>query len=205
MHRFAKIHFMIVSWNVRALRFQFTRAWYFTSMNYKVVRRHRKSMDDDSSNSSAVRVSSFQRAIEARVANPLFRTMLQSRFHWIVSGWLILISYVGPRSGRRYTFPVAFHEDDGTVIVLTPTRESNWWRNFRQARECRIWLRGRKHLATGEVVTEDDRESLLAPFFEKNRLLGRLLGMDSDVTTDSEKRTRPTGQLAVVRFFLEHC
>ncbi|WP_254864764.1 hypothetical protein [Halovivax gelatinilyticus] len=138
------------------------------------------------------------RRLERRVANPLIRSILRSRAHWIVSGRLALVSYVGRHSGRRYTFPVAYHERDGAIVAMTPKRETDWWRTFRTGRECRVWLRGTQFPATGSLVTDDDRASLIAGYVERHRLLGRLLGVESD--PNPRASAEANDHLAVVRF-----
>ncbi|MFB6170445.1 MAG: nitroreductase/quinone reductase family protein [Haloarculaceae archaeon] len=149
------------------------------------------------------RVSSAQRAIEERLANPLFRSVLRSRFHWVASTWLLLVSYVGRRSGRTYTFPVAYHQLDGAVVAVTPKRESVWWRNFRDARECRVWLRGTEHTATGELVTGPERGRLLGAYFENHGLLGRMLGSEVETGASPDRRAEANRDIAVVRFLLD--
>lgn len=152
----------------------------------------------------ALRITSLQRAFETRVANPLLKSVLQSRFHWVVSDWLILVSYVGSRSGRRYTFPIAYHQLDGAIVAATPKGESNWWRNFQQPRECRVWLRGTEYTVTGELLTGDERNPLLAEYVENHGLLGRMLGVDTDSTARSDQRVESNPDVAVVRFNLDH-
>lgn len=150
------------------------------------------------------RILSVLGAIETHVANPLFRLVLRSRFHRVVSDRLVLVSYVGSRSGRRYTFPVAYHQRDGTIVAVTPKRESNWWRKFQDPRECRVWLRGNEYTVTGELVTDDERELLLAEYVEDHGLLGRMLGVDIDPIARPDQRTESNRDIAVVRFTLDH-
>lgn len=151
-------------------------------------------------------VSSFQRVIETHIANPLFRSLLRSRFHWLVSDRLALLSYAGHRTGREYTFPVAYEPLDGKIVVVTPVRESNWWRNFRTLQRCTVWLRGTARSAIGTLVTGDERPALIAAYFESHWILGRLLGFDSrhDPSTSPERsdRANRSQPLAVVRFTL---
>jgi deazaflavin-dependent oxidoreductase (nitroreductase family) len=153
------------------------------------------------SSSPSNRISPLQRGIEERVANPLFRWLLRTRLHWLASRWLVLLSYVGPRTGRRYTTPVAYARSEGNVVVVTPNRESNWWRNFTEPRACRLWLRGTARTATGVVVTGTERERLLAAYVDSHGLLGRSLGADGRATPEELARTNRT--LTVVRFTLE--
>lgn len=152
---------------------------------------------------SALRVSSLQRAIENRIANPVFQSILRSRFHWIASRWLLLISYVGRRSGHEYTFPVAYSQLDSAVVAITPKQESNWWQNFHDSRECRVWLRGTEHTATGVRVTGDERGVLLAAYFENHGLLRQLLGSTIDSDASPDQLAKANRDIAVVRFILD--
>ena len=153
---------------------------------------------------SSLRVVSLLQRIEKRVANPLFRSLLRSRFHWIVSDWLALVSYVGRHNGQRYTFPVAYHQLDGAIVAMTPKPETNWWRNFQKSRECRVWLRGKEYTATGELVTDDERDSLIAGYVETHGLLGRILGVDTAPVEHSYRPAESNHDVAVVRFVPDH-
>lgn len=160
----------------------------------------------DSPSSVSGRVSSFRRVIEARVANPLFRWLLRSRFHWLVSDRLVLLSYTGHRSGREYTFPVAYEPLDGEIIVVTPARDSNWWHNFRTPQQCTVWLQKTERSAIGTLITGDERPALIAAYFQTHWMLGRLLGFDSDsdppMSPERSDRANRSQPLAVVRFTL---
>lgn len=161
-------------------------------------------MGNGTHDTATLRVSSLLRPIEERVANPVFRAVLRSRFHWIVSDWLVLVSYVGCRSGRRYTFPVAYHQLDGAIVAVTPKRETNWWRNIQGPRECRVWLHGREYTATAALVTDKGRDSLLAGYVEDHPLLGRILGVETDPAAPPGRRVDSSHDLAVVRFALDY-
>lgn len=147
--------------------------------------------------------SRIGRTLERRVANPVFRTLLRSRLHWLASRWLALLSYRGRRSERRYTTPVAYARRDGALVVVTLADEANWWTNFRDPHECTLWLRGTPKDATGVVVTDGaERDALLAEYARDRRLLAPVLGVDGDRTG----RTSDDGtveNVVVVRFDLD--
>jgi deazaflavin-dependent oxidoreductase (nitroreductase family) len=71
------------------------------------------------------------------------RGLLATPLHRLVSGRLALITVTGRRSGRRYTFPVAYSQDGDrvTIEVGWPERKV-WWRNLRDGGEVRLRLRG---------------------------------------------------------------
>ncbi|WP_435194217.1 hypothetical protein [Natronomonas sp. EA1] len=146
---------------------------------------------------------SVLRAVERRVANPLFETLLRSRLHWPASRWLMLVSYVGPRSGRRYTFPVAYARFNDATIVLTSKRESAWWRNFQQPRECYVWFEGEVYPATGRVLTGHERGRLLGEYLERRPFLSRLLGIDTTHRAAPDQLSRANPEIAVVRFTVD--
>ena len=77
-----------------------------------------------------------------------------------------LISSVGRHSGQRYTFLVAYLRIDGSIDVVTPKGKINLCRTFQHARECRVWLHGKEYTVTGEIVTDEERDSLLARYVE---------------------------------------
>jgi NADPH:quinone reductase len=78
-----------------------------------------------------------------RLCNLFVSGLLRSPLHRLLSGSLLLISYRGRRSGRRFTIPVMYAERDGTLTIFVghPERK-NWWRNLRQGAEVEVRLRG---------------------------------------------------------------
>ena len=146
------------------------------------------------------RVSPIHRWVEERFANPLFERVLRSPFHWPVSRWLLLLTYRGRRSGRPYSLPVLFERVDGRLVVVTPGRESTWWRNFETPRACTVWYRGEPRPATGAVLDGDDRDRSLRAYLENHGLLARVLEFGPDPTNDPEAIARARRELVVVAF-----
>ena len=149
------------------------------------------------------RVSFLQREIEERVANSLFRSLLRSRLHWLISNWLVLLSYEGRRSGRQYTFPVAYKRLDDRIVVVTPKQDSNWWKNFQESQECTVWLRETEYSASGALVTDDERTDLIVEYFDTYGILGRILDFGGNPAASPEQLTQAKRSLAVVRFDLD--
>lgn len=152
---------------------------------------------------SQSRVSSLQRGIEERVANPLFRSLLRSPLHWPVSNWLMLLSYTGRRSGRQFTFPVAYKRFAEEIVVVTPMEDGNWWRNFQDRQRCTIWLRGTECSAAGEVITDEERDAMLVEYFDTYGIVGRMLGFGSTPESSTAQLAQAKQDLAVVRITLD--
>lgn len=134
------------------------------------------------------------RRFEARIANPLFSRLLRSRLHWVTSSWLLVLSYTGRQSGETFTTPIAYAAVDDALVAVTP-ETTTWWRNFREPYACTVWLRGAERSAVGEVITGDDRATLLAEYADERGLLARMLGIEAHPGD-----ARPNPDLVVVRF-----
>ena len=92
-----------------------------------------------------------------RLANPFVVAILRSPLHGPLSRRLALISVTGRRSGRSYTFPVAYLEQDGevTIDVGWPERK-RWWRNLGDGGSVGLLLRGVQR--TGQATVSGDEE-----------------------------------------------
>jgi deazaflavin-dependent oxidoreductase (nitroreductase family) len=90
-----------------------------------------------------------------RVGNFFVIALLRSPLHRLLSSSLLLISFRGRRSGRRFTIPVMYAERDGmlTVFVGHPERKT-WWRNVRNGAEVDVRLRGER--LRGQATVADD-------------------------------------------------
>jgi hypothetical protein len=90
-----------------------------------------------------------------RFGNLLVIGLLRSPLHRPASGSLLLITYRGRRSGRRFTIPVMYAERDGalTIFVGYPERK-RWWRNLRVGSEVQVRLRGRRLRGQAEVFED---------------------------------------------------
>ena len=88
------------------------------------------------------------------VINPTMRLLLRSPLHVLVSGSLMLITYTGRRSGRRYSTPVRYLRR-GDVIRCFTTTESRWWRNLRDGAEVSLRIRGHEARYHARAIHDD--------------------------------------------------
>jgi len=66
-----------------------------------------------------------------KVTNPFVRFILNSPLHSMFSGRLILIRYIGMKSGRKNSLPVQYAESHNELIVAAGYHEhKKWWRNL---------------------------------------------------------------------------
>ncbi len=144
---------------------------------------------------------------EKYIANPTMRWLLRSRFHWLVSDRLMLLSYVGRYSESRYTTPVAYDRRGDTLITTTLRHQSNWWKNFRTEHPATVWLRGYRRKTTG-LATTDAREiaefvrsALVRYGVERAKWLGLKITGEELPTVDELETI--ADDLVVVRFSLD--
>jgi hypothetical protein len=86
-----------------------------------------------------------------RMINPLMRRLIaRGRF----GHQLLLLHYVGRRSGRRFDVPAGYSVIDGVVSVLT---NSGWRHNFAGGRDIEVTMHGRRRPAYA-VLVDDPQE-----------------------------------------------
>lgn len=97
-------------------------------------------------------------ALFNRTANPVVKAVLSSPLHPLLSRNLALITITGRHSGRRYTFPVGYHQDGSSVLINVgwPERK-HWWRNLGDARRVEMRIQGK--LRTGRALARGDERT----------------------------------------------
>ncbi len=140
--------------------------------------------------------------------NGVVSTLLLSRLHFLASKGLLVLSWSGRKSGRRFSVPAGYQEDDDAVVVMISKRdEKNWWKNFQTPWPADLYIRGKLRSALGEVVPIGSAEF----FSHCERTLERLPWMGSQfggiqfdrvVGLTEEQRTTLSVHVGIVRFEL---
>jgi len=81
--------------------------------------------------------------------NPVVRTLLRSPLHGLMSQSVMLITFTGRRSGRRFTTPVRYVRVGDRVRCFSAS-DTKWWRNLRGGAEVTLRIAGvdRRYWAT---------------------------------------------------------
>lgn len=110
-----------------------------------------------------------------RRLNPLIGAVLRSPLHGAMSRNLLLLTYVGAKSGVPRTVPLSYVEVGGRLYLCT--RNSRWWRSLRNGGAVALQLRGRRVSATPVVVDLATTEALdaLRAFLAANPKTGEML------------------------------
>ena len=140
--------------------------------------------------------------------NPIVDVVLRSRFHWLLSRGLALITVTGRRTGRRYTIPVGYLETSDAVVVLVNDASTKmWWRNYMRPGPIEMRLRGVDRCGRAVVVPRDSEQfrRTAEESFRRSRVIPRLFGIAFDPSGELivEDAARLAQRAAIVRIALD--
>ncbi|MEO6468287.1 MAG: nitroreductase/quinone reductase family protein [Acidimicrobiia bacterium] len=101
------------------------------------------------------------------IGNALVSVLLRSPLHRVLSGSTDLIRYTGRRSGRVITTPTQYAtHGDGVVILVGRPEAKQWWRNFSEARDLDVLVRGVWRPMRGRAIVGADEPGTARPLLE---------------------------------------
>jgi hypothetical protein len=100
--------------------------------------------------SHAVTVSHPPAAV-LRVVNPILRSLLRTPVMGGARKQLMVVSFNGRKSGRRYSIPVSAHHIDSNLYALTG---APWKHNFRDGATAEVLLDGKTTAMRGELIQD---------------------------------------------------
>lgn len=84
--------------------------------------------------------------------NTTMKFMLRSPLHGMVSKTVLLITFTGRKSGKTYTTPVSYSQEDGQVTIFT---HATWWKNLSSGTPVTLRIQGREFQGLADPVAED--------------------------------------------------
>ena len=72
--------------------------------------------------------------------NDFMAWMLRSPLHSMLSNGMMLITITGRKTGKKYTTPVGYYEEDGYLWVIT-SRDRTWWKNLQGGTTVELLLK----------------------------------------------------------------
>ncbi len=134
-----------------------------------------------------------------RVLNPLFTLILRSPLHGLLSGRLMLLTFTGRKSGKRYTIPVGYGQVDNTLLLGT---EARWKHNLRGGAPIGVRLRGRERGGVAEVIDDEAGmqehfRAMLAVAPDYGRAINVRLDRDGKPNPDDLARVRQEGHVGI--------
>jgi deazaflavin-dependent oxidoreductase (nitroreductase family) len=86
--------------------------------------------------------------------NRLVALMLRSPLHGLASTNVVLLSYSGRKSGKRYETPVNYVQTDDGRLLITTFAKRTWWRNLGEGKRITARLRGKTREASSSVYQD---------------------------------------------------
>ena len=87
-----------------------------------------------------------------KILNPFMKTILKSPVHKVVSDGILIITFMGIKSGKEYSTPISYVMENGTVYCFT---HAQWWRNLAEGAEVKVRLQGQDTAGFAQVEAED--------------------------------------------------
>ena len=97
--------------------------------------------------------------------NPTMIRLLRSRGHGVMSKRIMVVDYLGRKSGEAYSTPVSYYRDGDRVYCFT---NGNWRHNFREEHQASLLIRGKDYPATGCIFrgSRADQTELMTAYFK---------------------------------------
>jgi hypothetical protein len=88
-------------------------------------------------------------------ANAMVSTLLRIPvLHRVISNQILLLTFTGRKSGKRYTIPVGYARDGQTITILTKWFRG-WWRNFQEPTPVELLIVGKMYRGDAKAVTDE--------------------------------------------------
>ena len=88
------------------------------------------------------------------IINPVVRVLLRSPVHGLISSSLMLVSYTGRKTQKRFTTPVRYVTAGDRVRCFT-SAETLWWRSLRGGADVVLRLQGQDRPFHATVIEND--------------------------------------------------
>lgn len=85
--------------------------------------------------------------------NDFMSWVLRSPFHGMLSNGMMLITVTGRKTGKKYTTPVGYYQEDGYLWILT-SRDRTWWKNLQGGAEVSLLLKQQTMKAFADTELE---------------------------------------------------
>lgn len=91
-------------------------------------------------------------ALLYKLLNPITKAILRSPLHRIISRRIMIITFTGRRTGKKYATPVSYWQDDSVVLCAT---NSIWWRNIGDGAPVMVHIKGLDFHGNAIAIADD--------------------------------------------------
>ena len=139
-----------------------------------------------------------------RILNPIMKTILKSPLHKVVSEQIMIITFLGAKSGKEYSTPVSYSREGDKVTCFT---HAIWWKNFNTRADVKLRIQGQDLIGHAEAITDDPdrttaglaRHILAVPFDAK--YYG--ITFDSDGQPDMDQVKQGAAEAVMIQISLD--
>lgn len=89
-----------------------------------------------------------------KLSNIFTKPLLRSPLHFLMSGHVLLLTFTGRKSGRRYSTTAEYMREGNTLTLFTQ-RQRLWWKNFQGGAAVTVHLRGHEISGQAEAFTDE--------------------------------------------------
>ena len=136
--------------------------------------------------------------------NSAIKFILHSPVHGMISKTVLLITFTGHKSGKTYTTPVSYTQNEDQVIIFT---HAAWWKNLRNSAPVTLRIQGRELQGFAEAV-DGDKQAVaagLANHFRKVPSDARYYGVTFDDSHNPRSEEVNTAAQSVVMVKIQLC
>ena len=137
------------------------------------------------------------------IVNFVVRLLLKSPLHFLMSSSVLLIQYIGRKSGAEYSTPVRYIRSDGCIRCFT-SEEVQWWRNVQAEPTVSLLVRGSNKSYCANVLERDPThiQQLLAEFLAvyPQDAVYQEIRLNSDGSLNDEDLAGASNRAIVIEF-----
>lgn len=91
-----------------------------------------------------------------KIANTIAAFVLRSPLHGLLSNFLIVLTFTGRKSRKKYAIPVGYGRKDNTLALFT---DHIWYKNLLANPRVQVRLKGKDRSGTAEVILDDKEKT----------------------------------------------
>lgn len=137
------------------------------------------------------------------ILNSVVRVLLKSPLHFLMSDNILLIHYVGRKSGAQYCTPVRYIRTDSCIRCIT-VEEVQWWRNVQVEPTVALDVGGTKKSFAAHIRERDpiQTQQLILEFLTvyPQDAVYQEIQLNSDGSLNSEDLAKASHKAVVVDF-----
>jgi len=142
----------------------------------------------------------------SKIYNPIMKSILRSPFHGLISKNVMLITFAGGKSGKKYTTPVNYVRDGADIAVFS-YRHRMWWRNLRGGVPVTLRVKGQDLKAVGKSI--EDKNAVAASLLDYLQKMPHYakyfqVTIDPNGQPNPEEVARAAQNRVMIRFRLAH-